>query len=164
LSLAVTTFVGQNLGAGKVKRAKKGANVALVMALITTVSIMIPMLLFAPHLVRFFNKEEMPIHYGAILLRLMSPFYLFCCVNQTYSGALRGAGKASAPMIIMLSCFVGFRQLYLALTFRFENFILTSLAYPAGWALCATIMFTYYRLSKWKVNVISKEEISDKSE
>ena len=71
---------------------------------------------------------------------------LVCSVNQIFSGALRGAGNTRAPMIIMLSTFVAFRQVYL---FIMSNFISNDplpvgMGYPAGWFACAIITILYY--------------------
>ena len=100
-------------------------------------------MIFAPQLVAFFSKDS--VEYGTIFLRWISPFYVLCCFNQIYSGALRGAGNTRAPMIIMLTSFVAFRQLYLFVTSLVCNEILPiAMSYPAGWLLCSTLTTVYY--------------------
>ena len=156
LALASTTFVGQNLGIGNEARARKGVTTALLMSVASTVILMIPVMIFAPQAVWFFNKEPAVIEFGTLFIRWLSPFYVLCCVNQVYAGALRGSGNTKAPMVIMLLSFVGFRQLYL---FVMKNFISNtilpiSMSYPAGWLVCSTLMFIYFRkanLSKGRV-------------
>ena len=113
LALSATTFVGQNLGKGQIKRAKYGARMALGMAMGITVLVTGVVMIVAPYLVEFFNDEPDVVRIGAMFLRWLTPFYVFSCVNQVYSGALRGAGDSRAPMIIMLGSFVVFRQIYL---------------------------------------------------
>ncbi len=146
ISLASTTFVGQNLGRKQVERAKRGAAVALMMALASTVILMIPVLLFAPYFVAFFNPKPEVVAYGKMLLRAITPFYVLCCVNQVYSGALRGAGNSRAPMIIMLCSFVLFRQLYLYVMAHFicNEIIPIAMGYPAGWLVCSTLTLIYF--------------------
>ena len=156
LALASTTFVGQNLGRNQVERAKAGVRTALAMAAVSTVAAMVPVILFAPQLVSFFNRNPEVIGYGTLLLRWISPFYVLCCVNQVYSGALRGAGNSRAPMIIMLCSFVAFRQIYLFVTANFiSNTILPiALGYPAGWFVCSALTLLYYsrvKLSKSRI-------------
>lgn len=156
LSIAATTFVGQNLGKNDVARAKRGVNIAMLMSFASTLVIMLPMIIFAPSFVYFFNKEPAVIEYGTLFLRYITPFYIICCVNQIYSGALRGAGNTRAPMLIMLVSFVFFRQLYLYVMANFiSNTVLPiAMAYPAGWLVCSLINFIYYRkadLSKTRV-------------
>ena len=158
LALASTTFVGQNLGGGMVKRAKRGVMTALLLSMASTVVLMMPVLIFAPYLVAFFNDTPAVIEYGSMLLRYISPFYVLCCINQVLAGALRGAGNSRAPMVIMLSSFVVFRQLYLYVMANFiSNEILPiAMAYPAGWLLSSLITSIYYH----KVN-LAKTRIVD---
>lgn len=147
LALASTTFVGQNLGINKVDRAREGANKALWMAVISTLIIMVPVIAFAPSLVRFFNDKKEVIDYGTALLRYITPFYVLCCVNQVYSGALRGAGNSRTPMIIMLVSFVLFRQVYLYIMANYisNTFLAIAMGYPAGWFLCSAATYIYYK-------------------
>ena len=145
IALASTTFVGQNLGSNQVDRAKKGVTQALLIAMTSTVILMIPVLIYAPHIVAFFNSKPEVVEYGSMLLRSMTPFYVLCCFNQIYSGALRGSGNSKAPMIIMLSSFVVFRQIYLFIMSRICNEILPiAMSYPAGWLVCSTLTLIYY--------------------
>lgn len=145
ISLASTTFVGQNLGCNQINRAKQGVRKALMLGITATLIPMIPVVLFAPRIVAFFNTKPEVITIGSMLLRWLSPFYVLCCFNQIYSGALRGAGNSKAPMIIMLTSFVGFRQIYLFIMARLCNEILPiAMSYPAGWLLCSTLTAIYY--------------------
>ncbi len=145
IALASTTFVGQNLGCNQVERARKGVRIALLTAIGSTLVMMIPVLIFAEYLVAFFNSESAVVVYGAKLLRWLSPFYVLCCFNQIYSGALRGAGNSRTPMIIMLVSFVLFRQIYLFAMSRVWNEIIPiAMGYPAGWFVCSAITGVYY--------------------
>ena len=94
-----------------------------------------------------FNKEPAVIEVGTLLLRYITPFYILCTVNQVYAGALRGAGNSRAPMIIMLSSFVVFRQIYLFIISRLlpGNFLAVAMGYPAGWLLCSAATFIYFQ-------------------
>jgi Na+-driven multidrug efflux pump len=149
IALASTTFVGQNLGKNQPERARKGVRNALIMAVGTTVILMGPVLYFAPEIVAFFNEKQEVVNYGAMLLRWVSPFYVLCCFNQVYSGALRGAGNSKAPMVIMLCSFVAFRQIYLFAMSRICNEIIPiAMSYPAGWLLCSMLTTIYYHKVK----------------
>lgn len=152
ISLGGTTFVGQNLGVGNAKRAKKGILYALLISVATTAILTVPVMIFAPRLVRFFNDTEEVIKHGTMLLRLISPFYVLCCVNQVLSGALRGAGNSKVPMFMMLGSFVVFRQIYL---YVMANYISNTirpiaLSYPAGWILCSALILIYFFSAKWE--------------
>lgn len=149
ISLAATTFVGQNLGRNQPERARKGVQQALLLSLAATALLSVPVVIFASPIVYFFNKKPEVITYGTLLLQWLSPFYILCCFNQIYASALRGAGNARAPMIIMLTSFVGFRQLYLFIMSQVCNEILPiAMAYPAGWLLCSILTTVYYHRTK----------------
>ena len=147
LSLASTTFVGQNIGKEQVKRAEKGANTAFFISLVSTAVLIIPVMIFSGTFVKIFNTNDQIIEYGTLFLRWLTPFYLFWCVNQIYAGALRGVGNSTAPMIIMLGSFVVFRQTYLFVVSKFiSNTILPiAMGFPAGWVLSAVITIIYYK-------------------
>ena len=158
IALASTTFVGQNLGCGQVDRAKEGVKQSLWIAIGSTVVLMIPVLIFAPHIVKFFIDEPAVIEFGTLFLRWMTPFYLLCCFNQIYSGSLRGAGDTKAPMVIMLTSFVLFRQVYLFFMSQICNEIIPiAMSYPAGWLLCSTLSTIYFH----KVNLGKSRLVED---
>jgi putative MATE family efflux protein len=150
LSLASSTFVGQNLGIDNVDRAKKGIRVALFLAMLSTFILLVPIMIFAKTLTAFFNDKPEVISYGSMLLRWISPFYLLCCFNQIIAGSLRGAGNTKMPMIIMISSFVFFRQIYL---FVMANFVSNTIlpivfSYPAGWLVASVFSYIYYKHAK----------------
>ena len=151
LSMASTTFVGQNLGVGNVARAKGGVRRALLLSFAVTAVLLVPVLLLAPGLTSFFNSKAEVVSYGALLLRLLSPFYFFFCINQIYSGALRGAGNSRMPMFIMLGSFVVFRQIYLYVMANYisNEIVPIALSYPAGWFVCSAATLLYYTHCKF---------------
>ena len=146
ISLGVTTLVGQSLGAGDTKRAKKGTYIGFFMSLGITAAVIAVVMFFAPQLAAFFNDDPNVLYYAKLLLYNITPFYIFCSVNQVFAAALRGGGNTRAPMVIMLSTFVAFRQVYLFVVSKFiSNEILpVAFGYPAGWFLCAVVMLIYY--------------------
>ena len=146
IALASTTFVGQNLGRNLPDRAKAGVRRSLSIAIVSTVVLMVPILIFAGPVVGFFNSKPEVVEYGTMLLRLMTPFYVLCCFNQVLGGALRGAGNSKATMVIMLLSFVAFRQVYLFVASRICNeIVVIAMGYPAGWLLCSLATYIYYQ-------------------
>lgn len=146
IALANTTFTGQNYGAGNMLRVKEGVKKSLYLSLVSTFILIIPIMLFSKTFVSIFNQDKEVIYYGSYFLIVCSPFYLLCCINQIYAGALRGLGNATIPMIFMLSSFVLFRQIYLfTVTHITRAFFPVSIAYPMGWILCSALMFVYYK-------------------
>jgi len=158
ISLACTTFVGQNLGKNQIDRAKKGVRQAVLLAVSATIVLSLPVIAFAPSIVAFFNDKQEVIHYGSMLLRWLSPFYVLCCFNQVYASALRGAGNSKAPMVIMLVSFVAFRQVYLFAMSRICNEILPiAMSYPAGWLLCSILTTVYFHKAQLDKTRLVKE-------
>ena len=151
LSLASTTFVGQNLGVGNVERAKGGVRRALYLSFAVTAVLLVPVLTLAPDMTAFFNSKPEVVSYGALLLRLLSPFYFFFCINQIYSVALRGSGNSQVPMFIMLGSFVVFRQIYLYVMAHFisNEIVPIAMGYPAGWFVCSAVTLLYYAHCKF---------------
>lgn len=151
LALATQTFVSQNLGRHYTERAKKGVISALLASIICTLILIVPVMTFAPKLVKFFidDNEAEVISYGTMFLRMISPFYVACCFNQIFGGALRGAGKSTSSMIIMLGSFVFARQLYLYIVANFisNTIVPISMGYPFGWILCSLLMLLSYLVS-----------------
>lgn len=166
LSLSVNTFVAQNLGIGDVKRAKRGTLIAYLMSTGITVLIIVVIMCFAPTLAGLFNPDPDVVATATLLLHRLTPFYVFCCVNQIFAGALRGSGDSLAPMLTMLGSFVLFRQIYL---FIMSNFISNELlhigyGYPAGWVVCATATLIYFACCKFgskKLIQTEKEEAAE---
>lgn len=156
IALAVTTFVGQNVGVKNFKRAKEGTFKAIGLSLVITVTIIIITMLLSPQLVKIFNDDPEVVRYGKMLLLWLSPFYVLPCLNQIFAASLRGMGNSTAPMIIMLSTFVGFRQIYLFVVSNYiSNEILpVAFSYPAGWFLCMCTISIYYFAYKPKKNIV----------
>lgn len=149
LSTSITTFIGQNLGAGNLDRAKKAVRIGVGMGLVTMTVLLTPLMLFAPQLTKLFNGDAEVVRYGSWFIRVISPFYLAFAVNQVYLGALRGAGNTRSSMIICLSSFVVFRQIYLFVSYRMGGGLTAvALGYPAGWVLCTVLLLLYYYLGK----------------
>ncbi len=151
LGMAVTTFVGQNLGAGKPERARRGVRVSVVLSLVSTMLLVIPMMVFADSFLKIFNGEADVLAYGRMFVVYMSPFYIPYTFTQIYSGALRGAGDSVKPMFICIFSFVIFRQIYLFIGTRFITHpLFVGMGYPAGWMVSVLLMVIAYRRSHWE--------------
>ena len=151
ISMANATFVGQNLGALNIPRAKRGIRTALIIGMGCTAVLMAPLMLFARPLLSLFNQQEEVLYYGRMFVLWISPFYLFACVNDILAGALRGAGESLSTMISMLMSFVVIRQIYLFVMSRLTtSALLTGLGYPLGWILCTIALVGCYKLIPWE--------------
>ena len=113
-NMAVTTFVGQNIGAKQYERVKKGSRIALWMTMAVIATMAISLFFFGESFIAIFNSEPDVIQAGRTMQLAFVPFYIMLPVVQIYNGVLRGAGKSSVPMYIMVFNFVILRQIYLA--------------------------------------------------
>ena len=143
-NMAITTFVGQNIGAKQYERVNEGTKKALHMTLGVIAVIAISLFLFGESLIAMFNGEPEVIRAGRTMQMAFIPFYIVLPYVQIYNGALRGAGNSSVPMYIMVFNFVVLRQIYLAIITRFiHNVYFVFLGWPITWVTCM-LMLTYY--------------------
>lgn len=151
MAMAATTFVSQNIGAKKTRRANQGAVTAILMSVGVTAVIALGLVIWAEPSVRLFTQDESVIEFGVLFLQANTFFLLFNCVNHVLAGALRGRGDSRGPMIIMLLSFVGIRQVYLFAVTRFvaNTPFLVGFGYPVGWIICFVIE-TIYFLRTWR--------------
>ena len=156
LGLSITTFVGQNLGAKKMERARKGTTYAVILSIGAALILMMPVMAAAPMLAALFTKDPEVIAYGVRFIRLMMPFYVAISFNQILGNALRGAGNSVVPMILMMSSFIVFRQIYLfAISHIYNTITSVALGYPFGWILCSVLLLIYYG----KMGLTVKKEV-----
>lgn len=146
MALAATTFVSQNIGAGRYRRAEEGTRTAIVMNIVITSVIATLIWIFAASAVALFTQDAEVIRFGVLFLRTNVYFLLFNCVNHVLAGSLRGRGDSRAPMIIMLTGFVLIRQIYL---FVMTHFFINTPAsvgfgYPVGWMVTCVLEVLYY--------------------
>lgn len=154
VALAVTTFTGQNAGAGNLDRIRKGISRSIGLSVVLTYAICTLEFFAAPGIVSLFNGDPDVIRYGALFIRLNCLFDGVAALNQIHASALRGVGDSKAPMLIMIFSFVVFRQIYLfCITRVIDSIVPVSLGYPAGWLVCSLIMAVYFRKSGWERRV-----------
>ena len=161
MAMAATTFVSQNIGAKNDRRADRGTVSALVLTCGITGVILALLILFAPGAVRLFSPDPSVIAYGVLFIRTNVAFLLFNCINHVLAGALRGRGDSRAPMIIMLSTFVGLRQIYLYVVTHFiaNTPRIVGFGYPVGWVSCCIIELLYFaHRRRQRLNRITQEE------
>ncbi len=156
-SMAVTTFVGQNIGAKNYDRVKKGAKTTLIMTLAVIISMSVILFSFGREFIAFFNQDPEVIEVGWIMVSLFAPFYCSLPFVQVTSGVLRGAGKSTVPMYIMTFNFVILRQIYLAVITQLTSEVkYVFMAWPVTWVVCAIMFMIYYYKVNW-LPVISEE-------
>jgi putative MATE family efflux protein len=149
-TVALTTFIGQNLGAKQIERAKKGARFGILTGVLLAESVGILLWIFAPVLVRFFNKQPEVIEFGVMQSRTEALFFCLLALSHCLAGILRGAGKSIIPMIVMLVCWCAIRITYITIMVRIiPDIRVIFWAYPLTWFLSSVIFFIYYKKADW---------------
>ena len=149
-SMAVTTFVGQNYGAGKTDRVKKGMWVTVGMSVIYTALTGILLLAFAHPVIGLFSKDPQVIAYGVQAMKYFCPFYFLLGILHSLAGAVRGTGKTVPPMVILLAALCVFRVFWVQLIVpRFDTIDGVYLLYPVSWALGLLLMAVYTWKGNW---------------
>ncbi len=149
-NMAVTTFVGQNIGAKQYDRVKKGAYMTTFLAMLTIGIFVILMYLFGRNFIALFNQEKAVIDAGRLMQLVFLPFYIFLPINQVINGVLRGAGRSSVPMYVMVFSFVVLRQIYLFIVTRFtSNIGYVFFGWPVTWIVCSIIFIFYFFKVDW---------------
>ena len=150
ISMALTTFVSQNLGAREYGRAKRGALFGIITGVALAELVGVLFLLFAPPALRIFVDSEEALAYGAIHVRVAAPFYFLLAFSHCAAGVLRGCGKAIVPMISMLSFWCVVRVIYVTVALRFFPVYDTiPWAYPITWSLSSVLFLVFLLKSDW---------------
>ena len=149
-TMALTTFVSQNLGAGYHDRAKKGSRFGIVSSMLLAEGIGVVMYLLIPQLVALFTPTQAVIELGTRQCRTVCLFYCLLAFSHAVASVCRGAGKAVVPMVIMLLFWCVIRIAYIAIVMHFVHEIqYIYLAYPITWSLSSIVYFIYYHCSDW---------------
>ena len=143
-TMALSTFVGQNLGAKKYDRVKKGVVFGIACAMLMAETIGVVSYVFAPQLIGFFNDAPRVVDFGVRHMRTICLFYFLLALSHCIAAIMRGAGKATVPMVTMLVCWCLIRVSYITIAVKFVNELETvSRAYPITWT-CSSIVFLIY--------------------
>ena len=150
MSMTLPTFISQNLGAGKVDRAKKGAVFGIVSGMLMAESVGILCYFWAKHALRFFVDVPEAIAYGEIHARVVSLFFFLLAFSHCAAGVLRGCGKSVVPMVTMLAFWCGVRIIYVTQTLKFgPEYRTISWAYPLTWSLSSIVFLIFLLKSDW---------------
>lgn len=147
---ALSTFVGQNLGAQQYGRVKKGVRFAVICSVSMAELIGVASYLLAPQLISIFNDSPEVVAYGAAHMRTICLFYCLLALSHCIAGILRGAGKATVPMFIMLGCWCLLRVTYISIAMQHVNELHTvSMAYPITWFASSVLFIIYFYTADW---------------
>ena len=148
--ISITTFVGQNFGAGHYDRVKRSVKVCLGMTLGTILALSAVILLFSRPLLGFFTGDAAVVDTGAAFLQILGPSYFLFVIIEIFSGAIRGAGEALQPMLITTFGVCGLRFVWmLCVVPFFPSMEMVAMNYPVTWLITAVVFTIYYLRMKW---------------
>ena len=149
-SISITTFVGQNFGAGKYDRVKKGVRECLLMAFAAAVLLSTLLMLLGRPLYGIFTNENAVISEGMRILRLIAPYYFtFVCI-EILSGTVRGAGESLIPAVITLFGICILRLVWLLVFVPMDRTLeRTVFSYPMTWVVTSVLFIVYYLKGGW---------------
>ena len=143
-SMAMSTFVAQNLGAGEKERMRKGIKFGLLTSVLVVEALGAAMVFFSPQLVSMFDANPEVIRYGALRGQICGFFFCLCGFSHVSSAVMRGVGKPTVPTIVMLTCWCAVRVVTLLTIGRVWHDILLAIwIYPITWSL-STVVYLFY--------------------
>ena len=157
-TMALTTFVSQNLGAKEYERVKKGTvfGIGCTLFLAETVGILIFTL--APHVIGIFGGGADAIGYGVLQAKTVTLFYFLLAFSHSAAAIMRGAGKSTVPMYVMLISWCLIRITYITIVGTlFDNIQLIFMAYPITWTISSVIFLIYLLKVDWMHNFERQE-------
>lgn len=166
---AMTTFAGQNIGAGKIERVEKGTKDGTLIAVGVSTAITIMLLFFGHYLMRVFTETPELVALSMRMLRILAFGYIAMAVTQSLSGVMRGAGDTVTPMWISIITTIGIR---VPLAYGLA-YLTRSPSYPTGrpestfvsllvaWTLGAVITYTFYRKGAWRSKGLQRTTVKE---
>lgn len=163
--ISITTFAGQNFGAKKYDRVKKGTRVTLFMSLAVTIIESIILIIFIGPLMGFFTNDLEVIEIGTIMVRVLAPAYFMFVFIETYSGTIRSSGEATQPMLITLFGVCVLRIIWmLTAVQKWNNIVTVSMNYPITWTITGIVFIVYYLRGNWLKRGIARQEAQEKAQ
>lgn len=147
---AITTYVGQNIGAGRMDRVKKGMWVTMFMSCTVNVVVAILFIPLGPICMRLFTQDPAVIAAGCAYLDRIMPFYFLFSLMFILNSVMRGAGESIVPMVTTLVALWVVRlpaAYYLAANYGRDNIFY---CYAIGWAVGLVLALAYYLTGRWK--------------
>lgn len=161
-AMSLTTFIGQNLGAKQYERAKKGARFGILCSVCLAELVGIGVYFAIPYFTAAFNREAQVIAFATSQAHTEALFYCLLAFSHCIAGIMRGAGKSTVPMFVMLISWCVIRIAYITVTVHFIPKIQVIFwAYPLTWSISSVIFFIYYLKADW-LHYFEKAEKAEK--
>ena len=150
LTMAMTTFVGQNIGAKRIDRVKRGAKLGAGMIVVLSELVGVVFFLAAPYLIGLFSSTPEVIAFGVRHARVTSLFFCLLGFSHASAAILRGAGKTVTPMLVMMSVWCVFRIAYITVVVAlFHDITFVYTAYPVTWTISSVLYLITLLRGHW---------------
>ncbi|WP_010295610.1 MATE family efflux transporter [Clostridium senegalense] len=156
LGAAVSTFVAQNMGAGKLDRIKKGVKSSLFMAALLSIVVLIIFLMFNKELIGLFNTDKEVVTIGARYLMTVGPFFIAISTSFMLTSAIRGAGDS---MFSLISSMISLWAVRIPSSYVFSKYLGVNgiwIGIPVGWIVGWFVTFWYYKRGRWQKKSVIK--------
>ena len=152
-AMALSTFVGQNLGARQYDRVKKGVRFGILCSVVLAELMGVAIFFLGPHLIALFNSTPDVVDFGTRQAKLEAFAYFLLAFSHCIAGIMRGAGKAMVPMFTMLVSWCLVRITYITVVIRYIPKIeVVFSAYPLTWFISSVIFLIYFLKADWLHN------------
>ena len=158
--ISVTTFVGQNYGAGKMDRVHRGVRTCMVMTILASLGMSFLIYRYGVYGYELFTTDQDVITIGIAMMRYLAPLYVEYVAIEILSGALRGVGDCWRPMIISLLGVCVLRVGWILIAVPLKRDIYTIMfSYPLTWVTTTMLFVIYYLFfGKLKIEKAGKKE------
>ena len=154
--VSITTFVGQNYGAGKIDRIKRSVWVCMGMSVALVGILSVVELVFREPILGIYTTDAEVIRLGAYLMLFTVPFNFLFMPVEVFAGALRGGGRSVTPMVIMVTCVCLYRVIWVLTVVRqFHHMELLAICYPISWVLSGLALLVAYLCCSWEKKPIN---------
>ncbi len=151
--IAITTFAGQNYGAGKIDRLKKSVTICTVIVAACTVVMSVGIYFFAIPLMKMFVSDAEVIDIGLVIIKILVPFYVTYILIEIMSGVLRAVGDTLIPTIMTIFgvCVLRILWIYFGVP-HFGTIESVCYSYPITWSITSIMFLFYYKREHWIKN------------
>lgn len=148
--VSITTFVGQNFGAGKFDRIRKAVWVCMGMSVALVGLLSVVELTFREWILGIYTTDSEVIRMGAYLMLWTVPFNFLFMPVEIFAGTMRGTGYSVVPMVIMCVCVCAYRVLWvLTVVAKFHFIEMLAVCYPISWVLAGGVLYAAYLRGNW---------------
>ncbi|MDL2292996.1 MATE family efflux transporter [Ruminococcaceae bacterium OttesenSCG-928-D13] len=155
---AVTTFVGQNLGAGQLRRSQRGTHLGGATIAVFCLAMALPVFFFGGSMVRLFANNQTVISIAGQALKTLAFFYVFMGLTNIYTGAIKGAGTMMAPTVITVVNILVRVPFALFFISRGESYMGIYYAMNISNIVAASLTILYYFFGGWRKKAAAVEQ------